>query len=579
MANKTNRKKASKTSFGKVFLIFSVTVLIMGGALWFIRYAPTSEKMDLEDFYRFSMPEEAALLSDGRYIEPVETESPYAIVQDGIPYISLAELKILYDDGYVWDPTEGVIRYATPTSIVSVSYDLDPYAYTEGTEAVSFPEPIVVRKEGISDTVYINLGFVRQYTDISLLTVTEAPYRIVVETPGYEKQCATVLKDTPMRRFGGPKSLVLSEAKKGETVSVVEDYGKWCQVLDEQGVLGCIQVSRLSSKTTITTEKTLPDKVFQHNTIEGKVVMGWHQVTNPSANAYLADYISYVQGMNVISPTWYYLNDNQGGIADMSDASYVEKAHANGMQVWALISNFENREVDTTAVLNTTSSRDRAVDALISSVAASGADGINIDFEELSYECKDGFAQFVKEVSIKCEQNGLILSVDNYPPREFNEFYNRAMQADFADYVILMGYDEYNGSSEVPGPTASLPFVIQGVEDTLIDVPAERLILGMPFYTRLWKTVNGQVSVQSIGMNVIDDTLSANGVERSWLESEQLNYAEYMEEDSLCQIWIEDSESLSKKLALVGSYGLAGEAFWKLGLEQPQMWDTIAMYE
>ncbi|MBO6213958.1 MAG: glycosyl hydrolase family 18, partial [Lachnospiraceae bacterium] len=350
------------------------------------------------------------------------------------------------------------------------------------------------------------------------------------------------------------------------------------KIMTGDGVIGCVKNSALSGKESVVTPSTLPERVYNHMAMEKSVVMGWHQVTNPVANQYIGDLISSAKGLNVISPTWYYLNDNQGAIADFSSAEYVQTAHNNGIEVWALISNFENREVNTTAVLNTTSYRDRVVESLITSVIASGADGINVDFEGLEYECKDGFAAFIKELSIRCEQNGLYLSVDDYPPSEYTSFYGRQMQADYADYVILMGYDEYNGASPVAGPTASLPFVVKGIENTLREVPAERLILGMPFYTRVWSNTYGTVTSESMGMATVEEMIAQRGAAKNWLENDGLNYTEYMNEDTLIQIWVEDSESLAKKLALIGNYSLGGGAFWKLGLEPASIWDTVAMY-
>ena len=573
-----NKKRKKKKSFRPVITAILLAVVVMGAVLWFIRYAPTAERMELSDFYRYSTPDEAALISDGQYLEPADDEAPYAIVRDGAAYISVRKLKELYDDGYVWDPTENILRYATATSIVNIDLNADPYNYTDGGEPRSLSVPAAVTEDGADGMLYIAVDLVCQYTDITVASVNQDPGRIVIETPGYAKQVAQVSRNAVMRRFGGPKSKIVGDVKKQDSVSVVEDYGKWCQILTEDGILGCVKSSQLGPKQEQVTEERLPERTYEHMSMGVPVVLTWHQVTNQTANEYLGSVLAPVQGVNVISPTWFYLNDNQGGIGDLTDPGYVEKAHANGLLVWALVSNFENREVDTTTVLNTTSARDRVVDSLINSTLAAGADGINVDFEELSINVRDGYVQFIKELSIRCEQNGLYLSVDNYPPSEYTDFYNRSMQADYADYVVLMGYDEYNGSSTTAGPTASLPYVIQSLEDTLTEVPSNQLILGMPFYTRLWKTENGQLSTQAMGMNAVEALLSTTGSEKSWLETEQLNYTEYMEGDALCQIWIEDGESLSKKMALVSTYELAGGAFWKLGLETPEIWETIHMY-
>jgi spore germination protein YaaH len=246
-------------------------------------------------------------------------------------------------------------------------------------------------------------------------------------------------------------------------------------------------------------------------------------------------------------------------------------------------------------VLTHTSVRENLVNQIISKALQYNLDGVNIDFEALSSEVGDGFIQFIRELSIKCRDNGLVLSVDNYVPSAYTKFYNRSEQAAFADYIIVMAYDEhYAGSDE--GSVASINFVEEGAENTLdAGVPAEQLILGMPFYTRIWAEtpkegeddsaeassedyVGYELSSEAVSMAEARSRIDANGAEISWLEDVGQNYAQYEVDGVTYKVWLEDAQSLDRKLQVMQDNDLAGAAFWKAGMETSDVWDTISLY-
>jgi spore germination protein YaaH len=221
-------------------------------------------------------------------------------------------------------------------------------------------------------------------------------------------------------------------------------------------------------------------------------------------------------------------------------------------------------------------------------------DGINLDFEELSGSVGDAYIQFVRELSLKCKANGIILSVDNYVPSEYTTFYNRSEQAVFADYVIVMAYDEhYAGSDE--GSVSSIGFVTSGVENTLKEVPANQIILGLPFYTRVWqetpKDTDGDdvesasddyvpytLTSTAVGMNEADTLVTENGAQKEWNDECGQYYAEYTAGGDTFKIWLEEETSLEEKLKVMQANSLAGVSFWKLGLERETAWDVIIKY-
>ena len=300
----------------------------------------------------------------------------------------------------------------------------------------------------------------------------------------------------------------------------------------------------------------------------------WHQVTVADANSYFENDTAAVSGVNVISPTWYTMTDNAGNIRDISSADYVNAAHNKGMQVWALIDNFTS-DMSTFEVLSHTASRQALIGNLVSSVVNCGADGINIDFETLSEETGVHFLQFLRELSVECRRNNLVLSVDNPVPEDFTSHYDRAEQGRVVDYVIIMGYDEHYVGSAEAGSVASLPWVEQGVIDTIAEVPPEKVILGIPFYCRLWKIMAESLSSEALGMGEANRVVSEHKVELYWDNVACQHVGSYDADGANWKIWLEDAESIAAKTDLVNKYNLTGTAAWKLGLEESSVWSVI----
>lgn len=328
-------------------------------------------------------------------------------------------------------------------------------------------------------------------------------------------------------------------------------------------------------ETTISNEFTEPEytRIRKDYTIN----LVWHQISNMDSNYALSTDIESMTGVNTISPTWFSVASKDGTISSLADASYVETAHEKGLEVWGLVDNF-NQEVDMKEVLTNTTAREKLTDQLIEAALEYQLDGLNIDFENLGEELGDAYIEFLRELSVQCRKNGLVLSSDNTVPRDFSSYYQRGEQAEVVDYFIIMGYDEHYSGSE-PGSVASLSFEKEGIEATIAEgVPADKIISGVPFYTRLWKTdTNGEVSSEAIGMDRADATLEANGVTANWSDETSQDYAEYHDPDgALYQIWLENEASIELKAKLVPEYQLAGIAAWKLGFERSSIWDVIS---
>ena len=563
-------------------LLILVVILFMLLGNLIEKYSPSKETEDLSTYYGLSSDTEIALILNNEVIDAKGR------LIDGHVYLDYNTVYNYINSRFYWDTNENILRYTTSTDLISAA--AESTSYTVSKEAKSFDQIIV---KGDAAAAYLSLDFVKQYSDFSYV-LYENPNRLVLTTAWGDYTIASAKKSSEIRYQGGIKSPILTTVEKNAELTVLSPDETWTKVATADGVIGYIRSKNLGTTSTKTVSSDFVPEQFTHITKDFKINMAWHQVTNQSANGNIASVLQSTKGINVLSPTWFYLNDNSGGIASLASSSYVDYCHQNGIEVWALVSNLENPDVNAESVLSHTSTRDNLTNALISAAIQYDLDGINVDFEALNVDAVGtSFIQFIRELSIKCANNGIVLSVDNYVPSAYTSFYNRAEQARFADYVVLMAYDEHYAGSEEAGSVASIGYVTKGVEDTLQDVPAEQLILGMPFYTRVWSetpidgdgstgetdnVVDYALSSYAAGMSDVQKLISANGAEQVWLDDIGQNYVEYKNSGVTYKIWIEDAPSLEEKLKVMTSHNLAGGSFWKLGLETSSIWDTIIKY-
>lgn len=537
--------------------IIAVAVLVILVAILGIvthvvmKYIPSSEKMDLNEYYGEMADGEIALVIGTEKLEE------RGLVDGDRVYLPLDVVNTYLNQRYYWDSANQQILYATPSELTSVS------ASSEAGDKVWVKD----------DKVYLNLTYVQEFTDLDAY-ITKDPYRIAIQYKFKNVKTVTVKKNTSIRYRGGIKSAILTSVKKGTKLRLIEEMENWDQVATDDGYIGYIDKKKVGEAEKTKFERSFKKEEYSYLTMDSKVNMVWHQVTSTDANAYFADATANMTGVNVISPTWFYLTDTSGNIASIASADYVSQAHEKGLQVWGLIDNF-TQEVSTTETLSSTAARQNIISQLIQAAQDVGMDGINVDFESLSEDVGTHFLEFLRELSIECHKNNLVLSVDNPVPEDFTSHYDRAEQGRVVDYVIIMGYDEHYVGSEA-GSVASLPWVEQGVQDTLKEVPAKRVINAIPFYTRLWRTTGGNVTSEAIGMDQAQQTIADNNVETYWDKTTSQNYGKYDIDNSTYQIWIEDAQSVAEKVKLVSKYDLAGVSAWKLGFENNGIWQVIS---
>ena len=549
-----------------VAMLLIILVAVAGIVTGFIKkYTPSDVRMELADYYHTGEGEAALILQD------TISEAKGKIV-DGRAYLPYSVIANELGGRFYWDKESEKMLYTTATGTLEIKPEDTTYTIAEQVKQQDY----VIVKE-IGEEFYIALDFAEQYMPIQG-EVYDNPNRIVLSYKWGETNTVTVSKDTEVRYQGGIKSPILSEAKKGDTMVLLEEMENWSRVMTTDGIDGYVEKKNLEKpKTTELSYSGEYKEDYSSLTREHKINLTWHQVTSEEANTALGATIQNMTGVNVISPTWFSVTANEGTISSLASADYVNEAHNRGLEVWGLIDNF-NPDVSTLEMLSIRSSREHIIQKLLEEAQRVGLDGINVDFEALTEEEAPHFIQFVRELSVVCRANNLVLSVDN-PVPQFTGFYNRKEQGIVADYVIIMGYDEHTTGSEEAGPVASLPFVKEGIEKTLQEVPKEKVINGIPFYTRLWtESNNGTLSSEVMTMDAASQYIQENGIEVYWEKETAQNYGELLTDNGTQKIWLEDEQSIEEKMKLISQYELAGVASWKLGFERADVWNVISQY-
>lgn len=567
------RRRRRNPQMIPIMIAFILIVLVGGvlvGRMLYEKYSPSKEMADANEYFDLSSDQDMAVIYNQEMLEDK------ARFIDGRVYLNVETVYQYLNSRFYWDGTENVYLYALPTELVSVEVGSSEYTISKAKQSESY---VILRADG-SDA-YVALDFVQKYTNFTY-EYWEEPNRVHIVNEFGSKDVATAQKNAAVRYQAGIKSPILTNVEKGDTMYVLaepEEIEEWTRVLTRDGYIGYIrdrQISGVTQETIAEPEFTEPE--YTSISRDYTINLSWHQVTNMDANNQLLNRIADTKGLTTISPTWFSIADTDGNISSLASQSYVNYAHQQGLEVWALVDNFKEG-VSTYDTLSRTSSRQRLVNQLTAAAIQYGLDGINVDFETISEDCGRAFIQFIRELSIMCRINGIVLSVDNYVPTASSSHYFRGEQGVFADYVIIMGYDEHYAGSDEAGSVASYGFVESGIQKTLEEVPKEKVINAVPFYTRFWRTdEEGEVSSEALGMDSAQQRAKNNEVEPTWDETTRQYYIELEYEGSIYQMWMEEERSIEEKMQLIKQYGLAGVASWRLGYERAGIWDVILKY-
>ena len=393
MKHETEKQTKKQQKPVVIVCILILVLAAVGVGTYFIKkYIPTKERMDLTEYYGQTGEDEMTVILG---TDIMETK---AVTSGDRVYLPLDMVNTYLNQRYYWDSANQQILYATPS-------ELQYYPASESGDSE------VWLKAG---SVYLNLDFVKKFTDLDAY-VYDNPSRIAIQHQFTSVNTATVKKDTSIRYRGGIKSPILTDVSEGTTLIYMEALENWVQVATMDGYIGYIQKDKLSDMEKKDFERDFQKEEYTYITMEDKVNLSWHQVTTQEANAYLADSIANISGVNVISPTWFYIQDTAGNIGNIASADYVSLAHEKGLKVWGLIDNF-TADVSTTETLSQLASRQNIIQQLVQTALSVGLDGINVDFESLSEDAGPHFLEFLRELSIECHKNNLVVSVDNPVP-------------------------------------------------------------------------------------------------------------------------------------------------------------------
>lgn len=560
-------KEQQKKKAAPVLVVLILIVLVgAAGVVSFLinRYKPGTEYMAGNEYFNLTDKNSVALIQNGELLEE------QAVLIGGEPYAAYTYVESQLNSCFYWDEETKGILLTTSGGVQTLLLGDAAVAKTPGGQPA-------VQQES-DGKFYISLDVVKEYTDLDYAYYSD-PNRVVIRNEWDGVEQATVQSDTAqVRQKGGIKSLILADVQKGDTLLYLENLDNWCKVMTADGYTGYIRTEDISEPEAIEARTAKKDS-YERITRDHKINLVWHQSTSTESNDAMAEMTAEMTGVNVISPTWFSVTDETGTISSLASADYVKLAHDAGREVWGLIDNF-NEAFDETTDLAYASVRSRIIEQLLAEAASCGMDGINVDFENLKEAGIPHYLQFLRELTSAAHAQNLVVSVDTPVPQAYTMYYQRGEQARFVDYMIVMAYDEHFAGSEEAGSVSSLPFVQQAVEEMTRVMPADQVICGIPFYTRVWTEKFGQSAITSevLGMDGAKNYAKENQMTETWDASLGQNVATVETSDARYTIWMEDEQSMEEKLKVIQSADLAGVAEWKLGFERADVWSLISEY-
>ena len=558
-----------KSTAGKKRIVivaaFVILIVVRGAMFMIVRYTPTKEKMNGYVFFNLDKStDKTMVIIDGKQY------SDTGVVTDGKHYLPQEFVADNINAGFYYDKESKAVLYSD--SSYMYTYMSGENVYTDDTgKTYNTDYPVVI---DINGECFIAWEYIAGHTDCEYSYGSE-PERINISIERENKQCVTVKKKSAVRYRGGIKSAVLEYVQKGDRLVYEDDLDDWIKVTTATGYTGYIKKSEASDTFAYIREEKNYEN-HNYNMKDDKITLAWFQVSGVAGNSGIDNNIASASGVNVLAPTWYSVTDSSGNMSCYASAGLVNKMHQRGTDVWALVSDFDTN-VDFATLYSSKKARTNMVNTLINDAEKYGFDGINLDFENIKSAYAKDYLQFVRELSIACERKGLVLSTDNYKPEAYNRCYNLKEQSRFVDYVIVMAYDEHYAGTDA-GSVASLPFVKEAVEDTVQLVGKEHVIAGIPFYTRIWTTTDGNTTSRAVGMQAAVDQLNSDGQVALWNDDCGQYVASYTVGNSTRQIWFEEEKSIEAKMQVIQENDVAGVAGWKLGLEKSSVWSVISKY-
>lgn len=572
---KRRKKKKRQAAFKKLIPVLVAIVLIIAivaiayGNKIVEKYRYSGEYEDPYMYFEIASHDEVAIILNN---ERIETRG---LMDNGFCYLPMDLVNESFTNHFYINNDEGLALYTTATDIISTAVGEENKSYVAGGEEIPLEYAPFINT---SDGNMVAIDYLRLFVPFDYNLYND-PNHLVIYTEEVGMDRAIINKDTKARHKGGVKSEIIEDLPEGTTVTVIEEMEDWAKIMTPGGMMGYVEKKRytLGESAFVLADNTVTYPLeYSDIQTQGRVNMAFHQIFSAGAGDF-NDKIASTTGINIVAPTFYRLNGSESIVDSVASEEYINAAHGKGLSIWAVWTDVDSGDIDFTSLYNTAAGRKSLVDKMIKETVERNIDGINIDFEKVTSSQGEGFVEFLRELSIETHRNGIVLSVDNYAPTASTLHYNRAEQGKVCDYVVVMGYDEHWSGAAEAGSVASIDFVENGIVNTMESVPADKIINAIPFYTRIWST-SSEVTSQTVGMIAAKEWIANHGLEQEWSSETCQYYAEYTDNDTVYQMWLEDVESIKVKLSIMEKQGIAGVAEWKLGLEDPEVWTMISDY-
>ena len=546
-----------------------VGILLIGALYIGIKMIPIGDKIDpLVYFDEFKRNGINLVYKDKR----IDLEEPI-LLEDGKVYVSYDFARNYVSDRIYYDSAEKILTITNLQQLLRLMPG-DNEGVLNG-EVIPLEAPLLES----GGRLYLSENLLNEYFNLKFYATLEDRL-FVAEDLSETKQVASIKSKTELRTHPQNKSTYMDTLKRGEEVVIYQEEKELYRVQSEKGFIGFIPKSSVKNKTQqagLPTETmSLPEPT---NPLTGRVKLVWDQLGSKNPGKWETSKYEHVTKANVISPTWFEFADAEGNLVDRGTTEYVQEAKKRGLQVWPLISHNFSEPSLTRTILTSTKKRQYVIDQLLEKCLHYGVEGLNIDIENVQSDFSAEWIQFMRELSVQVKKEGLTLSVDIYMPSNWSDHYARMELAEVCDYFIVMAYDQHWSGSEVAGSVAELSWVEQGIQRNLEEVPKEKLVLGIPFYTRVWEETEGGLKSTPYGMKPAQNLVDTWGVKPIDDATSGQKYAEVQKEDTIFKVWLEDEASVTKRISLVNQYDLAGYAAWKLGLETPDTWTVLGRVE
>lgn len=532
---------------------------LIGGGIFIYKYRPSDEVISFSD--EMYLMVEDVLIEDG---EPV-------LLLDDILHFSFETIKTYFDEDIYYDAEEETLILTNRKSVKR--FKVDRYEASINSKEYLIDHPVRL----IYDKIYIPVDLFEDDYEIEVNYFPDTNAVVVDYTDIYYLSGEIILEGSSIRSDLDIKApILINELEIGRRIYIYGEYENWYKVRTMDGIPGFIEKKYVKVNHTKDIYKTkLLDREEPIVDIEGKINLTWDYTYRKLSNV---DNIQVIEGVNIISPTWFSITDSDGTIYDKGNREYVSQYKNLAYEIWPLIDNSFNPD-STHDLLKSSKSREALIDDILDIYLDYGFQGINIDFENIYLADKDLLTQFLRELYPIFKEHDLIVSmaVTGISMSEnWSMSYDRERLTEATDYLMLMAYDQHWATSPIAGSVAQYTWVESSLQDVLELIPNERLILAVPYYTRLWVEEAGNMTSQALSMEGANNFIKANNIDLEWDDISKQYYAELEKDDKIYRIWLEDNNSLKYKASLINKYDLAGIASWRKGFETEDVWETIA---